>query len=458
MSHADARPNGIGPSRAHVNRIRARIADVLSHGVTRAVAITLMTQAVSWSLALVVTFYLPSYLGVLNLGRLSLATAFAATVAGFVSIGTSTVLIAEISRSPDRAATLVRASLALRSVTAGLLMCAATLVAWLMNFGHDVNLLIALVVPAAVSYQVTETYMAALNGLQQFVTLNAIHLIEKVSYSAIVIALVLAKAPLWTFAAVYLVCNSAAAITARVAFLRAVKRLAPADTPSVASAQALAKAGVPFLSSKVLSLIYGEGSTALLMSKLSTIEAIGWLGLAKRFFGAAYVIPMAISNSMLPMLSRVHHDRDPARFARLAWLLIGAVLLAAFPIAVLLGVFPEQLLRALNYPSSFGGSVPVLRMMGIVVFLWFAQQALATALVAAGKQKVFVFVTSIAAILAFPVCGACIWFGERYLGNGAVGAMLGDTILEIVMLGFYVRALLPDLFPDAPKPQVVDVA
>ncbi len=429
--------------------IRARIANLLTHGVTRAVAITLLTQALSWSLALVVTFYLPSYLGVLNLGRLSLATAFAATVAGLVSLGTSTVLIAEIAKQPERARSLVHTSLLLRGGVAGLLLCVAALATWLMNFGRDVEILIAFVLPAFLFQQVTETYLAALNGLQEFVKLNAINLIEKLTYSGIVIALVLGKAPIWTFAAVYIVCNGTAAIFARHAFMHAIKERSLNEARAEdLSSKALARAGFPFLSSKILTMIYGEGSTALLMSKLSTVEAIGWLGLAKRFFGAAYVIPMAISNATLPTLTQVYAAGDRERFARLIWMLLGTVILAALPIAVVLGIFPELLLRVLHYPPTFAGSVPVLRIMGFVVFLWFTQQALATAVIAAGKQKVFVYITSVAAILAFPVCGLCIWAGERYLGNGAVGAMMGDTVLEVVMLTFYVRALLPDLFPN----------
>ncbi len=435
-------------SRVHVTGLRARIREFIAHGVTRAVAVTLLTQAISWSLALLVTFYLPSYLGVLNLGRISLATAFAGTVTALVSLGTSNVLIAEISKAPQNATALVRTSLALRTAVAGVLVCLAAPVAWLMNFGAEVNLLIALVLPAYVLNQVTESYLAALTGLQEFVKLNGIALIEKVTYSVMVIALVLVKAPLWNFAAAYIVCNGTSALVARRALLYAARVATPSTTAiAVPNAKELAKAGMPFLSSKVFSLIYGEGSTALLMSKLSTVEAIGWLGLAKRFFGAAFVIPLAISNSTLPALTRVYHDGDRARFARLAWMLIGTVILAALPIAIVLGIFPEFLLRVLRYPPSFAGSIPVLQIMGVVVFLWFTQQALATSLIAAGKHKVFGYVTSVAALLAFPVCGVCIWAGEKYLGNGAVGAMLGDTILEVVMLAFYIRALIPDLFP-----------
>jgi O-antigen/teichoic acid export membrane protein len=432
-----------------LTRLRERLRDVMAHGVTRAVAITLMTQAISWGLALVVTFYLPSYLGVLNLGRVALATAFVGTITALISLGTSTVLISEIAKAPSDARSLVRTGVMLRGLVTAVLLFVAAVACWLMGFDHEVNLLIVLTFPAFALQQVTETYLAALNALQEFVKLNSVTLVDKVTYSAFVIALVVVGAPLWTFGAVWIVNAALVNIIARRAFAASMQAIPEAPpTTAIRTTKELAQAGLPFLSSKIFTMIYGEGSTALLMSKLSTVEAIGWLGLAKRFFGAAYVIPMAISNSTLPSLTKVYASGDRERFARMTWIMIGTVILAAMPMAIVLGIFPRELLRVLHYPPSFEGSIPVLRLMGLAVFLWFTQQALATALIASEKQKVFGYVTSIAAILAFPVCGMCILAGEQYLANGAVGAMLGDTLLEIVMLIFYVRALRRDLFPE----------
>jgi O-antigen/teichoic acid export membrane protein len=425
----------------------------------RNVAVTLTSQMLSWGLAIVVTFYLPGYLGERNLGSLTLAIAFAGTLAVFVNFGTSTVLVQDIARNPMNARSLVWTALRLRSAMGALLLVVGLLATVLLNYSNDVRLLITLVLVAQVFAQITEVFQSALVGLEAFVQQSSAALAEKLTFSLVTISLVLLKAPLWQFAAVYLLGASVSATVSALAFRR-VTRSHPNDpsAPPARTIRSLAQAGVPFLTTRLFSTIYGDGSSALLMSKLSTLEAIGWFGLAKRFSGAAQMIPVAIATAVLPQLTRMHHDGDRTGFARLVWRLIGLAFAAAVPIAVVLLIFPARILSVLHYPPGFAGSIPVLRLAGCVLFLWFVQQAVGTALVAAGKQKVFAYVTGVAALLAFPLCGAFIWLGEHYLKNGAVGAMLGDAALEGFMLICYARALLPDLFPKHSGPTTAEPA
>ena len=415
----------------------------------RNVAVTLSTQLMSWGLAVGVTFFLPGYLGEKKLGILTLAIAFAATLGAFISFGTSTVLVQQVARTPYRAKELVRTSLRLRSAIGGALFVIGILASWLLGYTPEIRALIALLLAAQVLGQVTETFQAALSGLEAFVHQSSAALAEKLTFSVLTIALVLLKAPLWQFAAVYMLGSLMSALVSGRAFRRLAAAL-PAPPPEATPVEmiGLAKAGVPFLTTKVFAVIYGDGSSAILMSKLSTLQSIGWFGLAKRFSGAAQMVPVSIATALLPRLTRLHHDGDRDGFARLAWQTLGVTFAAALPIAVVLVLFPKQLMALLHYPAGFAGAVPVLRLSGCVLFLWFVQQAIGTTVIAAGKQKVFAIVTGTAAVLAFPISGACIWAGERYLQNGAVGAMAGDAILELVMFVLYFRALIPDLFPD----------
>ena len=414
----------------------------------RNVAVTFATQMISWGLAVGVTFFLPGYLGDKNLGILTLSVAFAATLGAFISFGTSTVLVQQVARTPHRARELVSTSLRLRTAIGVTLFALGMLGTLVLDYTPEIRNLIALLLAAQVLGQVMETYQSALAGLEAFVHQSSAALAEKLSFSVVTIALVLLKAPLWNFAAVYLLGSCVSALVAGRAFKRVAASLppAPAEVPP-AEMIALAKTGVPFLTMKLFAVIYGDGSSAVLMSKLSTLQSIGWFGLAKRFSGAALMVPLSIGTALLPRLSRLHHDGDRTGFARLAWQAIGVTFAAAMPVALVLVFLPRQLMTFLRYPAGFAGAVPVMQLSGSVLFLWFVQQALASTLIAAGKQKWFAIITGTAAVIAFPVTGACIWAGERYLQNGAVGAMAGDAILEFVMLTLYFRALIPDLFP-----------
>lgn len=425
-----------------------KIRSLLRGDLQRNVAIMLASQMVSWALSIAVTFYLPGFLGERRLGSLTLAIAFAGTLASFVSLGTATVLVQDIAKHPHAARSLVRTSLRLR-VGVGLALLILGLVSTpLLGYSSEIGLLIALILVAQIFAQIADAFQNGLVALEAMVQQSTAVIAEKITFSVLTITLAFMKAPLWWFGAVYLFSTTASAIVSSVSFMR-VSRARMQETPHepLRDVRSLAKAGVPFLTTRVFAAIYGNGSTAILMVKLSTLEAIGWFGVAQRFQGAAHMIPVAIVTAILPRLTRLKHEGDAVAFARLAWRMIALVFAAALPLSLILILFPERLLALLHYPPGFAGTVPVLRLEGCVIFLWFLQQGCGTALVAAGKQKVFAMVTGIAALFAFPLCGVCIWAGERYMHNGAVGALLGDTLLEAIMMFFYAKALIPDLFP-----------
>ncbi len=413
-----------------------------------AVVATLMFQGFTWAMALVVAFYLPSYLGDRNLGKLTLAIGFAATVNVLMNFGTSTVLVQDIAKKPETAREVIRTAIRLRAVLGVACWCLGALATLALGYDRDVQVIILVILAGTAMSQIADVYVCGLAGLQEFVKVSVSVLCERLTFSIVTIALVFAKAPLWHFAIVYVGAHTISSLAAMILFGRALQAHPQAPGPApLRTPRTLAKAGVPFLTTKLFNAIYGDGSSALLMSKLSTLESIGWFGLAKRFSGAAQTIPSSIANVALPRLTRLHSEGDREGFARLLKKVLAVVFVASAPFTIVLMFFPERLLELMHYPAGFAGSIPVLRIAGGALFLWFVQQIVGTALIAAGKVKTFAWVTGIAAALSLPICGGAIWAGERFLQNGAVGAMVGDVILEAFMMGCYLYALLPDLFP-----------
>ena len=413
-----------------------------------AVVATLMFQGFTWAMALVVAFYLPSYLGDRNLGKLTLAIGFAATVNVLMNFGTSTVLVQDIAKKPETAREVIRTAIRLRAMLGVACWCLGALATLALGYDRDVQVIILVILAGSAMSQFADAYQCGLAGLQEFVKVSISVLCERFTFSIVTIALVFAKAPLWQFAIVYVGAHTISSLAAMILFGRALQAHPQAPRPApLRTPRTLAKAGVPFLTTKLFNAIYGDGSSALLMSKLSTLESIGWFGLAKRFSGAAQTIPSSIANVALPRLTRLHSEGDREGFARLLKKVLAVVFVASAPFTIVLMFFPERLLELMHYPAGFAGSIPVLRIAGGALFLWFVQQIVGTALIAAGKVKTFAWVTGIAAALSLPICGGAIWAGERFLQNGAVGAMVGDVILEAFMMGCYLYALLPDLFP-----------
>jgi len=408
--------------------------------VARNVATTLATQLLSWGMTFVVTLYLPRYIGDVGLGILTLAGSFAAVFSLLVGLGTSTVLIKDIARDHKRAGEFALASLALR-VPLGL---AAVGLGWGVSLalGYDAHLRLLLVVALGVMAmaQITEALGCVLRGLEEIPRQNAAMLAEKVVTSLLTIALVVAHAPLGMIIGAAAL-GSLTSLSVILVSLRG--HLGRIARPSLSTIKTMVMAGMPFLTTAVFMAIYGQAD-ALLLSKMSSVAAIGWYGLAKRLGGTTMVIPVALASALLPTLARLwqSHREDFGVTVRRLWNLM---LIAVVPFAAVLALAPARILALLHYPASFSRSIPVLVLMGGAVILWFLSQVAGTALVASDRQGAVSRIAGIAALVSIPICAACIWAMQRGLHNGAVGAMLSDVLVEGYLLLAYVRALPPNL-------------
>ncbi len=430
-------------------KLIARGRDLLRSRMGLAVIATLIFQGITWTMALVVAFYLPSYLGDRNLGKLTLAVGFAVTVNVLMNFGTSTVLVQDIAKKPETAVAVIRNAIRLRLMLSSVCWLAGAAATFVLGYDQDVRIVIMIILSAMVMAQVADAFQCGLAGLQEFVRVSITALCERFTFSAVTIALVFAKAPLWQFAVVYLVGHTVSSIVSFAQFSRALRDHPQVELPAAPrTPRGLATAGVPFLTTRLFVAIYADGASSVLMSKLSTLESIGWFGVAKRFSGASQTIPSALGGVALPRLTRLHSDGDRDGFSRLLKKILAVVFAASLPFSIVLVFFPEKLLEIMHYPAGFAGAIPVMRISGGALCLWFMQQIIGTALVAAGKVKTFAYVTGSAAAMSLPISGGAIWIGQRFYQNGAAGAMIGEVILEAFMMGCYLYALLPDLFPD----------
>lgn len=485
----------------------------------RNVGSTLAAQGISWAAALAVTFFLPAYLGDTGLGTLTLATTFAGTLGVLINFGVSTVLVREIARRPENTFALIKTAFLLRVALGFAVTIVGIGAVYALGYAPDLRFLVILCLLTTVTGQFSDILQSALRGLEEFPAQNAAVLAEKLFVSGATIALVYAKAPIWSFIGLYFagaaissaICWRTLSVwkakhTVRTIFPEADTEKLPADplfpknesdsfgnndyfprsdsdslektglpigktlltggkneqtgvASPVSTMRNLALAGLPFVAAMFFVSVYGDGSAALLMEELSTREAIGWFGFAKRIAGAAQMIPVAVAGALLPVLSRLHSEGKTDEFAQIVRKMTVGMLVLALPFTVGLILAPGVILDILHYPPGYQNSIPVLRVTGAAMILWFLQQAIGTALIACDRQITFSRVTGIAALLAFPVSGAAIYLTERFMSNGAVGAVAAHALLEAYMLISYAIALPKGtLWGEKPGQQTVSQA
>jgi O-antigen/teichoic acid export membrane protein len=407
--------------------------------VARNVLTTLAAPILSWGMSFGVMVMITRAVGASGLGALTLAGSFAGVFGIGMALGTSTVLTRDIARDTGRTAELTLAALVLR-VPLGL---ACIGLGWgaarILGYSPALCLLIVAALAALLVGMLNDALASALRGLQEVPRQNAAALADKAVLSALSVALVLRHAPLWALAGAGGISGLFALGINASAFKPYWKNV---PWPSQAALVALARQGLPFLTTAVFIAVYGN-CDAVLLKQLCSLDAIGWYGLAKRLGGTTLFLPVALTGAMLPALSRAFHD-DRAAFEGAVQRMFNFIVICAVPFAAVLVMAPGRIIALVTHDmAGFAPAAPVLMILGAAIILWFLSQAAATALIACDQHAALSRITAISAIVCVPVTGTLIFATQRLLHNGAIGAMLGDALIEGYMVAAYLRALPP---------------
>jgi O-antigen/teichoic acid export membrane protein len=408
--------------------------------VARNIGVTLITQLFSFAMTFVVLLFLPRYLGADGMGKMTLAFSYSAIfglVLGFIS---GTVLVREIARDRDRLAEMVSTAFVLR-IPLAIVMCfagawVARLLSGVMGYTPELQRLFLITLLWGVLISSNDVLSCALRGLEEIPRQNVAAIAEKIIYCLLILFLVWRREPLPYILGAGLVSQAVSMCILANGVSPYFKAFVP---PTRAASESLIRASLPFVTTYLFITIYGQCDPQLL-KKMSHLADIGWYGLAKRLAGSTMFVPVAISSAMLPTLSRLFHE-DVELYDRVVRRFVGYMFLLVVPFAAVLIFAPVPLLSILHMGASFNGAIPVLIILGFSIILWFLSQAAATALIARDGQDVLSRATGVAALMAVPVTAVLIWVTQRLLANGAVGAILADTAVEVYLVTAYIRAL-----------------
>jgi O-antigen/teichoic acid export membrane protein len=405
--------------------------------VAKNIATTVVAQIVSWVLQLSVVFFLPHYAGVIGLGKITLAGSFAAIFGIFSSLGTSTVLMRDIPRDVTRTGKLIIASLLARIPLAIVSVWLALFVATDFGYGKQLVLFVGIGMVGVVTGVISDTISSGARGLQNFMIANVGSVIDKLIYSGLTVLVCIERLPLWLIVA-------APVISSFFSSLYMLKGISGFvvhwQMPDVKEVKSLLIAGLPFISAGIFVAVYAK-SDALFLSRLSTLQSIGWYGLAFRISGTAMALPTTVCSAMLPALSSMYRENREG-FAGGVARLINLMIICCIPIAAVMIFCPRPLIQLFSHnTTSFLPAANVVRIYGIAVMLWFVSQATFTGIIACDQQKIIAGSMGIGALISVPMTAACVYAGQHVLHNGAIGAASSDLLVEVFLLVCYLKAL-----------------
>lgn len=396
--------------------------------IAKNASVLMVSQLATWGLTILLTIFLPRYLGAAAIGKFHLANSLWAIVAIFASFGMDTLLTKEIARVPGRTGELFGTSVVLRALL--YLAGAAFLALYTRVAGYptDTAWVILVVGVANLIMQFATACEASLRGLERMEYISLANIAAKVVLTSVSVALLLLGYGVVVIAAVGI---GAALLNAAIQ-LRHLRRLQALQFRfDWGTARWMLRASSPYLLVYVFLVLYMQVDIVII-SLLVNEETVGWYGAADQLFGTMLFIPTVFITAVFPALSRMYADASDS-LTLLMRKSFDLLLLLSVPIGLGLLLVADSLV-VLLFGNEFASSGPVLAVMGIVLILTYQNMLLGQFLISTDRQSRWTWVMAVATLVSIPLDLVLVPWCTRAFGNGAIGGALAFVITESGML------------------------
>ena len=394
-------------------------------------------QALSWIGAIVLLALLPRYLGDVNLGKLTFASALTALFGIVADLGVTTYLAKEVARDVTLLRPLTTSVLLTRLPLSAFASALAVAFVWIAGYDDLTKHIVYVLCAGIVVGSLANTFGAALQGLQRMRALTASMVTGRLLQCALVAALLLNGAGPLDVAVATVFATTIGMAVGALALRRELT-----SGPAVLRSPLLVVlgGGLPFFIWQAALVVYGQVDF-ILLSMLAGDAEVGWYAAAYRIVMLPAFTPIIVTTAALPALSAI--ARDHAQFSGLARRSLHIITLTTVPMAFGILVLPDKLVHFLGYPETFSNSVWPMMLLALHVPLAGIDMVIGTVLATTGRQRQWAM-TGVAAAVLNPAANlVLIPLTDHLFGNGAIGASGVTTLTEVFMLTVGLR-LLPD--------------
>ncbi len=390
---------------------------------------------------IVVVVVLARILGVRGFGVYSFVFAFAEVFAIFTDVGLQTVLVREIARDRDSAPRLLGSALVLKAVMAASCWAAACLIAiWIIPAGESLWSALAASLLLFVSFRVTSlrTILDAPfeAGLRMAVPIR-IGVMTELASAACLIAAALARWPLPALIGVQLGVLLPGGLWLGLHFFREAWPVIRFDPRHWLG---LLRMAIPIGAANIFLIAYTR-SDLLMLEWLSGESSVGMYSAAYKLTGSLAIVPIAITVSLLPMISRAFEEGDGEMVRKMYRGAASLAVAAGLPILIGGLIFSREIIGAV-YGPKFAPAADALSVLGVATVLSFVLYVMTTTGVAVGRAGLFTVYAGALALLNIVLNAALIPSFD----------FLGASWATLIAEGFMLAAGLAVLRPEVGLP------
>lgn len=374
--------------------------------------------------------------GVEMLGQYSLLVTFFFFGQTCSTAGLQIILTREVARSRGRAGAYLLSGSALGCIAA--VVISAILIpsfTWTVP-GNDTRISLYLMAAAlfpTVVIAFAESILLAFERAEDFVVVG---LVESLARTLLGTALVFAGFGIVAIAATFLVCRLGAAW----ATVRRVRYRDPALTLTFDRTcfRELSRE-IPVVGSiPVLNSLYWRLDT-LLLTWLRGLVDVGYYSASTRILDITRNLPQAYARALYPLLSRLHHEKDP-EFERLSRDSIVWIVVATMPLALATFSLAPWIITIL-YGEHMSAAIRGLQIIAWLIIPYALTNTLAQILFASGNQALDLRVNAAAVIANLALNLALI---PSFGFVGAASASLMSILLHVSLQYWYVSRRIFD--------------
>jgi O-antigen/teichoic acid export membrane protein len=403
--------------------------ETTSRTVAKNASVLMASQLLTWGLTLLLTVFLPRYLGAEAIGQLHLAGSLWAMVMVFIAFGMDIVLIKEIARDSSRMPEHLSTSIVLRAIFFVVGFLAVFIYVTNVDYSPETVLVVVIIGISDLFAQVLSACGAVLQGFQRM-EYKAIGDVAGKAFGTIAsIILVLLGQGVLVIAAV----NIGAVLVTMVIYLYFVNRTQKLCLWcfTMDSARWLLRSGVPFLLTGIFLVIYVQ-IDVIIISLVANETVVGWYSAADRLFGTLLFIPTVFITAIFPVLSQAYAN-DPDSLPKIMRKSFDLLLLLSVPIGLGVLVVANGVVLLL-FGEGFINSGPVLAVMGIVLLLTYQNMLVGQFLISIDKQNMWTWVMAVATFVSLPLDLILVPWCQATFNNGAIGGALAFVITESGMM------------------------
>jgi O-antigen/teichoic acid export membrane protein len=413
-------------------------------------------QVLGMPMSILTNAVMARYLGPVAFGYIYIGTTFNAFGFLIVEWGLGGALPALVAVDPSRAGRLLGTSMVWRGLMSVVAYGALDILCRLLGYPPEVRVVVALVFVGYAVSAISNAGQWAILGLERADVAAYRQLLEQTATLLIVAPILL----LGGGVNATMVGHAAATVVALVYIGFALRASAIGQLSfDVDALKTLLRRGTPFVATGLVMVLQPTIDAAFL-SKLAPAAVVGWHSAARRLIGFLVFPVTSLVGALYPTLCRLQAT-DQEAFGQTVKSALRTTSLLVVPVALGCALYPDIGIGLFDR-ASFGPAEDNLRLMSILLFLFYFTMILGVSISAAGRQRAWAVVQSLCVGVSLVLDPLLIPWFQRRTGNGGLGLCVAAIVSEILVLACgiamaptgvfdrrFVRSLLPALFSGA---------